>query len=97
MPAEFQKTVDRTINHPKKTFYFLDDIFIVSKEDESEHKKLVEKILKSLNDENLALKISKCEIFKNQVDWEGHHLSDWGVTQNSRRQKSFNISTHLNR
>ena len=31
MPAEFQKAMDRTINHAKNTFCFLDDILIVSK------------------------------------------------------------------
>ena len=45
-----------------------------------EHEKLVEKELKNLNDENLELKISKCEFFKSQVDWLGHHLSESGVT-----------------
>ena len=31
MPAEFQKAMDRTLNHSKSTFCFLDDILIVSK------------------------------------------------------------------
>ena len=31
MPAEFQKAMDRTLNHAKNTFCFLDDILIVSK------------------------------------------------------------------
>ena len=37
MPAEFQKAMDRTINHAKNTFCFLDDILIVSKGSEIEH------------------------------------------------------------
>ena len=64
MPAKFQKTMDRTINHAKNTFCFLDDILIVSKGNEMEHGTLVESVLKKLDDENLALKISKCELFK---------------------------------
>ena len=59
MPADFQKALDRTINHAKNTFCFLDDIFIVSKGNEIEHEKLVETVLQKLDDENLALKISK--------------------------------------
>ena len=41
MPAEFQKAMDRTINHAKNTFCFLDDIVIVSKGSEIEHGNLV--------------------------------------------------------
>ena len=41
MPAEFQKAMDRTLNHAKNTFWFLDDILIVSKGEKIEHEKLV--------------------------------------------------------
>ena len=54
MPVEFQKAIDRTINHAKNTFCFSDDILIVSKGEESEHAKLAGKVLKNLNDENVA-------------------------------------------
>ena len=80
MPAEFQKAMDRTINQAKNTFCFLNDILFVSKGNEIEHGTLVETVLKKLNDENLALKISKCEFFKQQVNWLGHHLSASGVS-----------------
>ena len=80
MSAELQKAMDRTINHAKNTFCFLDDILIVSKGNEMEHRTLVESVLKKLDDENLALKISKCEFFKQQVNWLGHHLSESGVS-----------------
>ena len=80
MLAEFQKAIDRTINHAKNTFCFLDDILIVSKGNEIEHGKLVETVFKKLDDEKLALKISKCEFFKQQVNWLGHHLSESGVS-----------------
>ena len=79
MPAEFQKAMDRTINHAKNTFCFLDDILIVSKGSEIEHANLVEAVLKKLDAENLALKLSKCEFFKQEVNWLGHHLSEAGV------------------
>ena len=79
MPAEFQKAMDRTINHAKNTFCFLDDILIVSKGSEIEHANLVEAVLKKLDAENLALKLSKCEFFKQEVNWLGHHLSEAGI------------------
>ena len=68
-----------TINHAKNTFCFLDDILIVSKGTEFEHGNLVEAVLKKLDAENLALKLSKCEFFKQEVNWLGHHLSETGV------------------
>ena len=40
----------------------------------------METVLKKLDNENLALKKSKCEIFKQQVNWLGHHLSESGVS-----------------
>ena len=47
MPAEFQKAMNRTLNHAKNTFCLLDDILIVSKGEKHEHEKLVIDVLKS--------------------------------------------------
>ena len=47
MPAKFQKAMDRTLNHAKNTFCFLDDILIVSKGEIIEHEKLVLDVLKN--------------------------------------------------
>ena len=79
MPAEFQKAMDRTLNHCKNTFCFLDDILIVSKGKATDHEKLVRDVLQKLNDENLALKITKCEFFQPSVNWLGHNLSAEGI------------------
>ena len=37
---------------------------------------LVTEVLEKLDRENLSLKLSKCEIFKNQVNWLGQKLSE---------------------
>ena len=79
MPAEFQKAMDRTLNHSKNTFCFLDDILIVSKGEAKDHEKLVRNVLQKLDDENLALKITKCEFFQSSVNWLGHNLSVHGL------------------
>ena len=57
MPTEFQKAMDRTLNHSKNTFCFLDDILIVSKGEAKDHENLVRNVLQKLDDENLAMKI----------------------------------------
>ena len=80
MPAEFQKAMDRTLNIAKNTFCFLDDIMIVSKRAKSEHEKLVIDVLKKLDDENLALKLCKCEFFRNELNWLDHKLTAGGIT-----------------
>ena len=48
MSAEFQKAMDRTINHAKNTFCFLNDILMVSKGKEMEHEDLVDAVLRKL-------------------------------------------------
>ena len=80
MPADFQKAMDRTLNHAKNTFCFLNDILIVSKGEKAEHEKLVVDVLKKLDDENLALKLTKCEFFQTEVNWLGHKLTPSGIT-----------------
>ena len=72
MPAEFQKAMDRTFTHAMNTFSFLDDILIVSKGEKHEHEKLVIDVLKKLDNENLALKLEKCEFFQTERNWLGH-------------------------
>ena len=66
MPAEFPKAMDCTLHHAKNTFCFLVDILIVSKGDKMEHEKLVINVLKKLYDENLALKLAKCDFFSDR-------------------------------
>ena len=56
MAAEFQKAMDKTLNHAENTFCFLGDILIVSKGSEEEHEKLIMNVLEKLDIDNLALK-----------------------------------------
>ena len=42
-------------------------------------------VLEKLDRENLALKLSKCEFFQNEVNWLGHKLSLDGIpTKNNK-------------
>ena len=89
MPADFQKAMDRTLNHSKNTFCFLDDILIVSKGEAKDHEKLVRNVLQKLDDENLALKISKCEFFQPSVNWLGHNLSAEGTIPKTTKTEAI--------
>ena len=71
--------MDRTLNHSKNTFCFLDCILIVSKGEAGDHEKLVRNVLQKLDDENLALKITKWEFFQPSVNWLGHNLLAEGI------------------
>ena len=61
MPATFQRTLDRTLEIIYKKFNFLEDILIIIKGSLSDHELDIEKVLSSLNKENLAKKVEKCE------------------------------------
>ena len=80
MPAEFQSAMDRTLNHAKNTFCFLDNLLVVSKGSEHEHKKLIMNVLEKLGRENMALKLPKCKFFQNEVNWLGHKLLSEGIS-----------------
>ena len=84
MPA-----MDRTLNHAKITFCFLDDLLIVSKGSEHEHEKLIKNVLEKLDKENLALKLSKCEFFQNEVNWLGHKLSLDGISPKITKKEAI--------
>ena len=51
MPAAFQNAMDCILIHSKNTFCFADDILIVSKGSENEHKKLITDILVKIDKE----------------------------------------------
>ena len=72
--------MDRTLNHVKNPFCFLDDILIVSKGEKAEHERLVLDVLKKLDDKNLALNLIKCEFFQTEINWLGHKLTPSGIT-----------------
>ena len=95
-PAEFQKAMDRTLNHAPNGFCFLDDILIVSKGDKKEHEKLVREVLMRLNNENLALKLAICEFFQSEVNWPGHKLSPTGIVHKIKKKRRQILTyTHL--
>ena len=92
MPAEFQKAMDRTLNHSKNTFCFLDDILIVSKGSQTEHEKLIKDLLVKLGKENL----SSANFLRLKSIGSGHKLSDSGVTPKLTKTEAILILEHLN-
>ena len=80
MPATFQKTIDKTLQNITTKFAFLDDTLVVTKGNLQEHENELDKILKKLNDENLAINLQKCEFAKEDIVWIGFKVTPYGVT-----------------
>ena len=79
-PAEFQKAMDYTLSGLENTYWFLDDILIVSNGSSNEHKNYVMKCLQRLDDENLRINLPKCHFGKLEIDWLGYHISQLGIS-----------------
>ena len=60
MPNEFQRIMDRMMEKLPNTHVYLDDILIAIVGSEDEHRKLVFNVLKTLDDEGLAIKWENC-------------------------------------
>ena len=68
MPYEFQRIMDRLTEKLPNTHCYLDDILIATVGSEDEHKKLVINVLKTLDDEGLAIKWEKCTFLTHNID-----------------------------
>jgi hypothetical protein len=79
-PATFMHLMHQTFRAQLDDFVlvFLDDILIYSKTAE-EHGKHVRTVLEILRKEKLYAKESKCEFFKTEVEFLGHHVGRDGV------------------
>ena len=80
MPATFQKTIDKTLQNIKTEFAYLDDILVITKGNLQDHETELDKIMKQLNEENLAINLQKCEFVKPEITWLGFKVTPNGVT-----------------
>ena len=85
IPAEFQKAMDYTLIGLKKTYFFLDDILMVSKGSLEEHKCYVMNCLKRLDDEKLRTHLPKCHFGKIKIDRLGYHISQLDISPLERK------------
>ena len=67
---------------------FLDDILIYSKT-ETEHVDHVKKVLKKLREHKLYAKASKCEFFKQSIDFLGYVITKDGITMDAGKVKAI--------
>jgi hypothetical protein len=69
-------------------FCYIDDIIIAS-ENEEVHKKHLDKIFRKFNEIGLTIKLSKCQLGQEQVDFLGYTVSAEGLTPRGDKTKAI--------
>ena len=80
MPVEIQKAMDNTLIGLKNTYCFLDNILIVSRGSEEEHKHYVLNCLTRLYEDRLRINLLKCYFSKLEIDCLGYYISQSGIS-----------------
>ena len=88
-PNEFQRIMDRLTEKLPNTHCYLDDILIATVGSEEEHKKLVINVLKTLDDEGLAIKWEKCTFLTHNIEWLGFRIDAKGTTPLIHKSDAF--------
>ena len=96
---QFQKNMQEILADfkNKKVIVYIDDILIMS-ESFDEHLILVEKVLTTLMNSGIKVKIDKCEFFKQQVEFLGHIISKDGISKSPEfieKVKNFERPTNV--
>ena len=89
MPATFQKTLDKTLENIDNKFNFLDDILIITKGSILDHELDIYKVLSRLDNENLAIKLEKCELAKSSITWLGYKIPQSGISPTVKKTDSI--------
>jgi hypothetical protein len=89
-PATFMHLMHQTFRDHLDEFVivFLDDILIYSKS-LSEHEQHVREVLGILREKKLFAKESKCELFKEEVEFLGHHVGGSGIRMMESKVKAI--------
>ena len=78
MRAEFQTQWIILIGL-KNTYCFLDDILIVTRATEEEHKRYITNCLKRFDDQDLKINLPNCHFSKLEIDSFGYQISKSGI------------------
>ena len=86
-PAILQRFMERILNGIPGVAVLLDDIKIASKS-KIEHIKILELVLKILNDYNVKINLQKCEFFKDQIKYCGHIINKDGIHKDPTKMEA---------
>lgn len=90
-PATFQRTMDEILKEYNWKFVipYLDDIIIYSK-NIHEHVIHVEKVMKKLQEAGIALNISKCKFFQNEIEILGNIVKNKSIMPDPNKTNAIN-------
>jgi hypothetical protein len=77
-PAIFQRTIEGVLRGAKLAKARMDDILLSGRTDE-EHVKVLEDVLRRVQEAGLKLRLDKCVFQAPSVDWVGHRIDSEGV------------------
>ena len=85
-PATFQRLMESCLGdlHLQQCIIYLDDIIIFSKTP-SDHLERLRAVFLKLEKANLRLKPSKCEFFRERIEYLGHIVSKAGIETNPKK------------
>ena len=69
---------------------YLDDLIIASKGTENHFQKL-RKVLEKLQAANFTLKLKKCELFRSELSFLGHHISKDGLNVDKNKKEAIEL------
>ena len=85
-PATFQRLMQNCLGELNLTycFIYLDDVIVYSKTPE-EHLLRMRVVFDRIREAGLKLKPSKCDIFKREINYLAHHVSERGVLPSKKK------------
>ena len=88
-PTTFQRLMESCLGelHPSWCIIYLDDIIVFSQTPE-EHLYRLKVVFIKLRAARLKVKLSKCDLFKQQINYLGHVVSNEGVSTGPEKIKS---------
>ena len=89
-PPTFQRLMQNCLGELNLTYclIYLDDV-IVFFDTPEEHLRRMRVLFDRLNEHGLKLKPSKCEVFKSEINYLAHHVSQKGVLPSKKNLKSI--------
>ena len=89
-PAVFMCLMNNVMDKYLDNFVvvFIDDILIYSKSKE-EHKEQLKIVLQELREHQLYAKFSKCDFFKDKIQYLGHVVTKEGIFVNPKKIKEI--------
>ena len=89
-PPTFQRLMQNCLGELNLTYclIYLDDVIVFSKTPE-EHLRRMRVVFDHLREHGLKLKPSKCDVFKSEINYLAHHVSQKGVLPSKKNLESI--------